>query len=199
MDRITNQSPRERGYGSTSSLRNNSLKHTRKHERRKGGIEQRSKAHSQWRTVRPDRADRPRWAARTVRQGIADCPHPCRGLSGLSRGPSVQTNRTSSGTPQTTDRPRGARGLSARHPRTVCPTHAERPKLRPTKTQNHDGSKRKACKNSKNTGRTRAAQTELKNARPRRSTPPNHHRISQTVEAVETRVWGLEKRPTRML
>jgi hypothetical protein len=143
MDRITHHSPRQRGYGSTSSLRNDSLKHTRKHERRKGGIEPRSKAHSLWRTVRPDRADRPRWAARTIRQGIADCPHPCRGLSGLSRGPSVKANRTSSGTPRTTDRPRGARGLSARHRRTVCPTHADRPKLRPTKTQNHDGSKRK--------------------------------------------------------
>jgi hypothetical protein len=29
-----------------------------------------------------------------------------------------------------------------------------------------------------------------KTARPRRSTPPNHHWISQMVEAVETRVWG---------
>jgi hypothetical protein len=97
------------------------LKHTRKHERRKRGIEPRSKARSLWRTVRPDRADRPRWAARTVQQGTADCPHPCRGLSGLSRGPSIKTNITTSGTPQTTDRPRGARGLSARHPRTVRP------------------------------------------------------------------------------
>jgi hypothetical protein len=33
MDRITHQSPRQRGYGSTSSLRNDSLKHTRKHEK----------------------------------------------------------------------------------------------------------------------------------------------------------------------
>jgi hypothetical protein len=45
----------------------------------------------------------------------------------------------------------------------------------------------------------RASRTDLKTARPRRSTPPNHHRISQTVEAVETRVWGLQKRHTRML
>jgi hypothetical protein len=91
------------------------LKHTRKHGRRKEGIEPRSKAHSLWRTVRPDRADRPRWAARTVRQGTTDCPHPCRGLSGLSRGPSVKINRTTSGTPRTTDCPWGARGLSAKH------------------------------------------------------------------------------------
>jgi hypothetical protein len=112
MDRITHQSPRQRGYGSTSSLRNDSLKHTREHQRKKGGIEPRSKAHSLWRTVRPDRADRPRWAARTVWQGTADCPHPCRGLSGLSRGPSVKSNRTSSGTPRTTDRPPNTCGPS---------------------------------------------------------------------------------------
>jgi hypothetical protein len=159
MDRITHQPPRQRGYGSTSILRNDSLKHTRKHKRRKGGIELRSKAHSLWRTVRPDRADRLRWAAPTVRQGTTDCPHPCRGLSGLSYGPSVKTNRTFSGTPRTMERPRGARGLSAMHPRTVRPTHADLPKLRPTKTQNHDGSKRKTSKNSKNTGRTCAART----------------------------------------
>jgi hypothetical protein len=35
MDRITHQPPRQQGYGSTSSLRNDSLKHTQKHERRK--------------------------------------------------------------------------------------------------------------------------------------------------------------------
>jgi hypothetical protein len=97
------------------------LKHTRKQERRKGGIEPRSKALSLWQTVRPDRTDRPRWAARTVRPGTADCPRSSRGLSSLSRGPSVKANTTTSGTPRTTDRPRGARGLSARHPRTVRP------------------------------------------------------------------------------
>jgi hypothetical protein len=45
----------------------------------------------------------------------------------------------------------------------------------------------------------RPLRTELKTARPRRSTPPIHHRISQTVEDVETRVWGHEKRQPRML
>jgi hypothetical protein len=122
MDRITHQSPRPRGYGSTSSPRNDSLKHTRKHERRREGIEPRSKALSLRRTVRPDRADRPQRAARTVRPGTADCPHPTRGPSGLSRGPSVKANRTTRGTPRTTDRPWGARGPSAKHPRTVRPT-----------------------------------------------------------------------------
>jgi hypothetical protein len=151
MDRITHQSPRQRGYGSTSSLRNDSLKHTQKHEKGREESNQEAKL-----TASGGLSGQ---AVRTVWQGTADCPHPCRGLSGLSRRPSVKTNRTSSGTPRTTDRLRGARGLSARHSRTVRPTHADRPKLRPTKTQNHDGSKRKASKNSKNTGRTRAART----------------------------------------
>jgi hypothetical protein len=105
MDQITHQSTRPRGYGSTSSLSNDSLNHTRKHERRRGGIEPRSKALSLRRTVRPDRADCPRWAARTVRPGTVDCSHPSRGLSGLSRGPSVKANRTTRSNPRKTDCP----------------------------------------------------------------------------------------------
>jgi hypothetical protein len=72
MDRVTHQPPRQQGYGSTSSLRNDSLKHTRKHERRKGGIEPKSKEARLWRTVRP---------------GGADCPHG-------PRGPSANVPRT---------------------------------------------------------------------------------------------------------
>jgi hypothetical protein len=72
MDRITLQSPRQQGYGSTSSIRNDSLKHTRKHERKEGGIEPKSKAVRLWRTVRP---------------GGADCPHE-------PRGPSAKVPRT---------------------------------------------------------------------------------------------------------
>jgi hypothetical protein len=128
-------------------------------QERKEGIEPRSKAHRLWRTVRPGGADRPHWPSglsglppRTVRTNTADCP-------ALRRGPSDKTHRTSRDAPRITDRPRGARGLSARHPRTLRPAHADRPKLRPTKTQNHDGSKRKASKNTKNTRRTRAART----------------------------------------
>jgi hypothetical protein len=64
-------------------------------------------------------------AARTVRQGIADCPQPCRGPSGMSRGLSEKGNRNSRDAPRITDRPRGARGLSTRHPRTVCQAHAD--------------------------------------------------------------------------
>jgi hypothetical protein len=143
-------------------------------------------------------------AARTVRQGIADCPHPCRRPSGLSPGLSEKDTRTTRDAPRITDPLRGARGLSVRHPRAVRPAHADRPKLRPTKTQNHDGSKRKATKNMKNTRRTRAARTVRQDDAdcPRgtdRAEKRDHHRISQTVEAVETRVWGLEKRHTRML
>jgi hypothetical protein len=135
------------------------VKHTRKHERRKEGIEPKSKTARLWRTVVP---------------GEADCPHEPRGLSGLlprtvrtrtadrpalSRGLFVKANRTSSSEPRKTDRPRGARGLSARHPRTVRPTHEDRPKPRPTKTRNHNGSKTRASKNMKNTRRTAKLRT----------------------------------------
>jgi hypothetical protein len=81
MDRITDQSPRQQGYESTSSLRNDSLKHTRKHKRKEGGIEPKSKAARLWRTVRPRGADCPHEPSglsakvpRTVRTGTADCP-----------------------------------------------------------------------------------------------------------------------------
>jgi hypothetical protein len=60
-------------------------------------------------------------ATRTVRQCTADCPHRYGGPSGLGRGLSVKTNRTTRSEPRKTNRPRGARGLSARHPRTVRP------------------------------------------------------------------------------
>jgi hypothetical protein len=134
------------------------LKHTRKHERRKERIEPRSKTAMLWRTVRP---------------GGADCPQRLRGLSGrVSRTvrtlprtvrPEPRTvrkgNRTSRDAPRITDHPRGPRGLSARHPWTVCPEHADCPKPCPTKTQSHDGSKTKPSKNTKNTRQTRTART----------------------------------------
>jgi hypothetical protein len=134
MHQITRQSPRQRGYGSTSSLRNDSLKHTRKHERREGGIEPRSKAHRLWRTVRPGGADRPHWPRgpsglppRTVRTNTAD-------YLALRRGPSDKSHRTTSGATRTTDRPLGARGQSARHPRTV--RNFVQPKLKTTTDRN---------------------------------------------------------------
>jgi hypothetical protein len=134
------------------------LKHTRKHERRKEESNQETKRQA-LAACPARRGGLSAKAARTVRQGIADCPHPCRGLSGLSHGLSEKGNRTSRDAPRITDRPRGARGLSARHPRTVRPEYADRPKPCPTKTQSHDGSKTKASKNTKNSRRTRTSRT----------------------------------------
>jgi hypothetical protein len=158
MDRITHQPPRQQGYGSTSSLRNDSLKHTRKQERRWEESNQETKL--------PGCGGLSGQAGRTVRKDRADCPAryhglpaPCRGPSGLSRGLSEKGNRTSRDAPRITERPWGARGLSARHPRTVRPEHADHPKPCPTKTWNHDGSKTKMSKNTKNTRRTRTART----------------------------------------
>jgi hypothetical protein len=112
MDRITHQSPRQRGYGSTSSLRNDSLKHTRKHEKGRGGIEPRSKAHRLWQTVWPGRADRPHWP---------------RGLSGLL--PRTVRANTTDRPAYSADRPlKHTEPTEAHHePRTVCGEHADYP------------------------------------------------------------------------
>jgi hypothetical protein len=197
MDRITHQSPRQRGYGSTSSLRNDSLKHTRKHERRKGGIEPRSKAHRLWQTVRP---------------AAADCPHTHRGPSGPSPRTVRKSKQNLQRRPRITDRPRGARGLSARHPRTIRPLlrtvrNLAQQKLKATTDRKRSRARTRrsreelACRGlSATCSRTiRASRTELKLARPRRSTSPIHHRISQSVEFVETKVWGHDMRQPRML
>jgi hypothetical protein len=119
MDRITHQSPRQRGYGSTSSLRNDSLKHTRKRERKEGGIELISKAVRHRWSVRPGGADcpqRPRGQSgqvpRTVRKGHADHPARCCGQS-------VKANRTTRNEPRKSDCPRRPGGPSARDP--DCP------------------------------------------------------------------------------
>jgi hypothetical protein len=119
MDRITHQSPRQQGYGSTSSLRNDTLKNTRKHERMERGIEPRSKAARHWRTVRLGGADSPHWphgrpgqVPQTVRKGHADSP-------ARSRGQSVKANRTTRDEPRKTNCPRGPGGLSAPGP--ACP------------------------------------------------------------------------------
>jgi hypothetical protein len=158
MDRITHQPPRQQGYGSTSSLRNDSLKHTRKHERRReeSNQETNSQALADCPATRGGLSSR---ATRTVRQCTADCPHRYGGPSVLGRGLSVKANRTSSREPRKTDRPRGARGLSARHPRTVRAAAADCPKPLPTKARNQNGSKAKPSKNTKNTRRTLPART----------------------------------------
>jgi hypothetical protein len=112
MDRITHQPPRQQGYGSTSSLRNDSLNHTRKHERRGKGIESKNHAISLGRTVRPGSTDcpqRPRGQSgqvpRTVRKGHADRPPG-------GHEPSVKDNRTTRTDPRKTDRPRRPGGPS---------------------------------------------------------------------------------------
>jgi hypothetical protein len=73
MDRITHQSPRQQVYGSTSSLRNDSLKHMRKHERRREESNQETK--------QPGSGGLSGQAGRTVCKGHADCPAGYRGLS----------------------------------------------------------------------------------------------------------------------
>jgi hypothetical protein len=212
MDRITHQSLRQRGYGSTSSLRNHSLKHTRKHERKEGGIEPRSKAARLWRTVRPGGADGPHWPhgqsgqePRTVRKGHAENPARCRGQS-------VKPNRTTRDEPRKTNCPRGLGGPSAPDPNRpllkLGPSAnrlQQKPKSKPNRKRRRARTRRtreEHCTrglSARHTRTVRASRTEAETARPRGSTPPTHHQISQTVEAEETRVWGQDMRQTRML
>jgi hypothetical protein len=212
MDRITHQPQRQQGYGSTSSLRNDSLKHTRKHERRKEGIKPKSKAPRLWRTVQPGGADCPHrsrgpsgcvpW---TVRTGTADRPAwaadcPLKPTEPPEENPEKWTVRE-----EQANCPLGTRGLSVRHTRTV--RNFSQPKLENTTDRKRSRSRTRRTRDeqpgrgpSATRSRTvRALRTEQKTARPRRSTPPIHHRISQMVEAVETRVWGHEKRQPKML
>jgi hypothetical protein len=151
MDWITHQSPRQRGYGSTSSLTNDSLKHTRKHEKGREESNQEAKLTG---SGGPSRQE-----GRTVRTGLADCP-------ACYRGPSAPTLRTVRPTLRTvryitqnqqkhTTNHRPSAGSTRTVPQAPAdcpPSAADRPTLRPTETQNRDGSKRKASKNTKNTG-----------------------------------------------
>jgi hypothetical protein len=168
MDRITHQSTRQRGYGSTSSLRNDSLKHMRKHEKGREESNQEAKH-----TGSGGPSGQEGW---TVRTGHADRPACCRGLS----APTPRTVR-----PCAADRPKKLteppektpnNGPSARSTRTVRqaptdrpPAAADCPKPRLTKTQSHDGSKAKPSKNTKNTGRTCSSLTVR---RPHADCPP---------------------------
>jgi hypothetical protein len=126
MDRITHQSPRQQGYGSTSSLRNDYLKHTRKHKRRREESNQGTKqsgssgpSDQEGRTVRTGPADclacgRGLSAPlpRTVRPRAADCP-----LKQTEPPVANPEKRTVGG--EHADRPPGTRGLSAPLLRTV--------------------------------------------------------------------------------
>jgi hypothetical protein len=142
---------------------------------------------------------------RTVRKGHADRP-------AGSHGPSVKDNRTTRTDPRKTDRPRRPSGPSARGPDRpllklgLSANRLQRkPKTKPDRKQRRARTRRTREEHaahgpSATASRTvRAARTEQKTARPRGSTLPIHHRISQTVEAVETRVWGHERRQPRML
>jgi hypothetical protein len=157
---------------------------------------------------------------RTVRTGRADCPAGYRGLS----APVPRTVR-----PRAADRPKmlieppvanpeertvcgehadcppGTRGLSARYTRTVrnlvqrklkATTDRKRRRARTQRTHDEHCAHGPFARPSRT---VREARTKLKTARPRKSTLPIHHRISQMVEAIETRVWGHEKRQPRML
>jgi hypothetical protein len=171
--------------------------------KKEGGIEPRNKAASLWRTVRP---------------GGADCPQSPRGQSGQvsrtarkdhadrlarSHGPSVKANRTTRTDLRKTDRLRRPGGPSARVPdrpllklgpsanrlQRKTKTKPDQTKTNQEHEEHHDELSPRGL--SATTSRTvRPTRTDPETARPRKSTPPIHHRISQTVEAVETRVWG---------
>jgi hypothetical protein len=135
-------------------------------------------------------ADRPAWAAdcslkpteppeanpekRTVRGEHVDCPPGTHGPSARCCGPSETSSNQNSNS-----RRIETKGEQEHEEHLTNTCSADRPPGRRVPSARHGQSR--------------------KTARPRTSTPPNHHRISQTVEAVETRVWGLEKRRTRML
>jgi hypothetical protein len=153
---------------------------------------------------------------RTVRPGTMDSPQGPRGQSG-------QEPRTVRKSQQNHQRRTRKNGLSARTRRTVRtgsgPSAIEARTVRKpaaTKTLNKTESKMKASKNTMNTRRTGLNRhladgppgtrglsaphgQRQKTAGPRESTPPTHHRISQAVEADETRLWGQDMRQTRML
>jgi hypothetical protein len=205
MERITHQSQRQRGYGSTSSLRNDSLKHTRKHEKEREESNQKANHSASGglsgqavRTIRDGSRGPSDRVPRAVRTLAADCPacaadHPLKQTEPPVANPEKRTVRG-----EHADCPPGTRGPSARYTRTV--RNFVQPKLRATTDRNERRARTRRTPDehcsrgpSARPSRTvRQARTELKTARPRKSTSPNHHRISQTVEAVETRVWGLE-------
>jgi hypothetical protein len=137
-----------------------------------------------------------------------------------SRGQSVKANRTTRNEPRKIDRPRRPGGQSARDPdrsllklrpsanqlqrklktkperRPGGPSARDRRRARTRRTREEHCARGLSARHART---VRTSRTEAKTARPRRSTLPTHLRISQTVEAVETRVWGHDKRQTRML
>jgi hypothetical protein len=139
---------------------------------------------------------------RTVRTGHADSPARCRGQS-------VKANRTTRDEPGKTDCPRGPGGPAPNRPLLKLGPSANRLQQKPNTKL--DRKRRQARKrrtreehntrglSARHTRTVRASRTEARTARPRGSTPQTHHRISQTAQADETRVWGHDMHQTRML
>jgi hypothetical protein len=153
MDRITHQSPRQRGYGSTSSPRNDSLKHTRKPKK---GREESNQEAKHTGSGGPSGQER-----RTVRTGHADRPPMYRGLSTQVRRTVRPGPRTVRQNQQNHQKRTPKNGPSAGSTRNVRQAPADRPpaavdcpKPLPTKTRNQNGSKAKPSKNTKNTRKT---------------------------------------------
>jgi hypothetical protein len=135
MERITRQPPRQRGYGSISSLRNDSLKHTRKHERRREESNQGTKL--------PASGGLSGQARRTVRKGRADCPAGYRGLSAPLPRTVWPEPRTVRKRQQNLQRRTAKNGSSAGSTRTVRLAPADRPPSRcgPSETSPNQKSK----------------------------------------------------------
>jgi hypothetical protein len=113
-------------------------------------------------------------STRTIRQAPADCPPGTRGPSETLPNQNLKPRRIENKDEQ-------------EHEEHAMNTHgADRPL----------GSRGPSARSTRT---VLEARTEQKTARPRKSTLPIHHRISQMVEAVETRVWGHGKRQPRML
>jgi hypothetical protein len=180
------------------------LKHTRKHERRKESNQGAKQLGSGGLSGQ---------AGRTVCKAHADSPAKCRRQSARTTR-IVRTEATDrplkpTEPPEPTREKRTVREDQADRPLLKLGPSANRlqrkPKTKPYQTEtnqeheeHHD--ELPGCGPFATPSRTvRALWTEQKIARPRRSTPPIHHRISQMVEAVETRVWGREKRQPRIL
>jgi hypothetical protein len=200
MDRITHQSPRQRGYGSTSSLRNDSLKHTRKHERRREESNQGTKLPGSGglsgqvgRTVRNAHADSPtrcrRQSARTTRTVRPEAPdRPLKPIEPPERTREKQTVREGQA-----DRPRGFRTVrcwSSDRPQTGCNENLKQNRIKPKQNKNTKNTTTNWAElalggQSAGGGRTvRQFKTEQEKPQLAKSTPPTHHRISQTVEAI---------------
>jgi hypothetical protein len=164
------------------------LKHTRKHERRREESNQETK--------QPGSGGPSGQEGRTVRTGRADCPAGYRGLSAPvprtvrpraadrplnPTEPPVANPEKRTVRGEHADCPLGTRELSARHTRTVrnlvqrkLKATTDRKRRRARRRRTHDEHYARGL--SARPSRTvRQAQTELKTARPRKSTLPIHH------------------------